>query len=269
MSAAAATIPESEPLEAARRAPVFMPREHGSWSLALEPLALGLLVAPSAGGLGLAVAAASGFFARRPARALMAPCGPGARRASALALAVLGCVAAAGLAEAAALGGLRSLWPLLACVPLGGLFLLFDMRKDARAAAAEIAGAATFSVLPAALATQAGWPALLSLGLAGVMCARSVPTVLVVRFAVRSGKGQSPGRLGPVVAALVAVGLVAELASLALVPRAVVVLACLLALRTALLVSLRPAALAPRALGLAEAFIGVAYIAGTALAYRV
>ena len=39
-----------------------LPNEHGSWSLALEPLALGLLVAPSAAGAALGLAAACGFF---------------------------------------------------------------------------------------------------------------------------------------------------------------------------------------------------------------
>ncbi|HQY06456.1 MAG TPA: YwiC-like family protein, partial [Lacunisphaera sp.] len=53
---------------------VFLPKEHGSWSLALEPLALGLLLAPSAAGGALLAAALAGFFARRPLKtALTAP----------------------------------------------------------------------------------------------------------------------------------------------------------------------------------------------------
>ena len=39
-----------------------LPKEHGSWSLALEPVAFGLLVAPSAAGAALALAAGLGFF---------------------------------------------------------------------------------------------------------------------------------------------------------------------------------------------------------------
>src|ERR1017187_2204793 len=48
-----------------------LPKEHGSWSLALEPVAFGLLVAPSASGAGLALAAVSGFFLRRPMKLLL------------------------------------------------------------------------------------------------------------------------------------------------------------------------------------------------------
>lgn len=51
---------------------VFLPKEHGSWSLALEPLALGLLVAPSLAGGALAGAVLAGFFARRPLKAALA-----------------------------------------------------------------------------------------------------------------------------------------------------------------------------------------------------
>src|SRR6516162_7239992 len=47
-------------------AQLVLPKEHGSWSLALEPVALGLFVAPSAGGGALAVAAMAGFLMRRP-----------------------------------------------------------------------------------------------------------------------------------------------------------------------------------------------------------
>ncbi len=45
---------------------LVLPREHGSWSLALEPVALGLLVAPTRAGGWLALAAAAAFLARRP-----------------------------------------------------------------------------------------------------------------------------------------------------------------------------------------------------------
>ena len=51
---------------------LLLPREHGSWSLALEPLALGLIAAPSWPGAALALAALALFFARRPWQAARA-----------------------------------------------------------------------------------------------------------------------------------------------------------------------------------------------------
>jgi hypothetical protein len=50
---------------------LILPKEHGSWSLALEPLALGLLAAPSLAGGPLAIAAIAGFFLRRPLKILL------------------------------------------------------------------------------------------------------------------------------------------------------------------------------------------------------
>ncbi|MES1167658.1 MAG: YwiC-like family protein, partial [Oleiharenicola lentus] len=52
---------------------IFLPREHGSWFLVLEPLALGLLVAPSSAGGALAVATLAAFFMRRPLKPAFSP----------------------------------------------------------------------------------------------------------------------------------------------------------------------------------------------------
>ena len=46
---------------------VALPREHGGWSLTLEPAVLGLIVAPSLAGVALALAALLAFLARTPA----------------------------------------------------------------------------------------------------------------------------------------------------------------------------------------------------------
>src|SRR3974377_1668220 len=56
----------SEPSRLSQAVKLILPREHGSWSLALEPVAFGMLAAPSTPGLALAAAAISGLFLRRP-----------------------------------------------------------------------------------------------------------------------------------------------------------------------------------------------------------
>ena len=47
---------------------VAIPSEHGGWGLTLEPVVLGLLVAPSLAGLALGVAAFTAFLLRTPAK---------------------------------------------------------------------------------------------------------------------------------------------------------------------------------------------------------
>src|SRR6478735_8924592 len=86
-------------------ATIFLPREHGSWFLVLEPLALGLLIAPSWAGGALAAATLAGFFARRPLKPAFASA-PSLRRQIARETLVMWCALAfAGMFEVVVLGG--------------------------------------------------------------------------------------------------------------------------------------------------------------------
>lgn len=250
------------------RGSVYLPKEHGSWSLALEPLALGLLVAPSLPGAALAVSAAAAFLLRRPFKLALGnasqPPRPGARKVCV----IVGGGSALALLGAAALGGVSALWPLLLAVPFGALFLYFDRQNEMRAAAAELSGSAAFAVLPAAFATLAGWPTAPALALAAVMLARNVPTVLTVRTYLRLNKGGDARPLWPIAAAGFALGTLLVLANTRLVPWTAAVLAAVLLVRTLLFVTpLRPAWPARR-VGFIEAGLGVAYIGLIALSWR-
>jgi hypothetical protein len=247
---------------------VFLPKEHGSWSLAFEPLALGLLVAPSSAGAALALAAGAGFFARRPFKAALAPDATHRRRTSRVAVVLLSALAVAGLYETLMLGGFSSLWPLLLAAPFGGLFVWFDAQNESRAAAAELAGSTTFALLPAAFATLAGWSWPMALGLSAVGLIRSVPTVLTVRAGLRRSKGQPVGVLAPLAGSMLAFVLAATLAAQRVVPAAIAGLAGLLLLRTALFLSPMRPGWSARRIGIFEAVLGVFYVGVTVLAYR-
>ena len=100
-----------EPFRLSQAIKLILPREHGSWSLALEPLALGMLAAPSKPGVTLVAAALSGFFLRRPLRLVLSG-KPDPRRSLAFAwVAGLGVLALVNLLLAAERGGLARLWP--------------------------------------------------------------------------------------------------------------------------------------------------------------
>ncbi|MBX3748848.1 MAG: YwiC-like family protein [Opitutaceae bacterium] len=247
---------------------LLLPKEHGSWSLAFEPVALGLLVAPSWAGAALALAAAAGFFLRRPLKLAVTLPDDDPRRAAARPwVAILLLAALTGLAGAARLGAFTALWPLLLAAPCGLFFVWFDLRQGMREAEAELAGSAAFAVLTAAFATLASWPAPAALALAAVMLARSVPTVVTVRTYLRLGKGR-PASVAPALASAgLALALIAALAHRELVPAAAVIVAVALTVRTAWLVTgLRPAWPAKR-VGILEAVLGVAMLATLAAAY--
>ncbi len=247
---------------------LVLPKEHGSWSLAFEPVVLGLLVAATPAGFALATTIVAGFFVRRPLKlAVTLPVGD-PRRGPALAWALgFSAVACTALAGTALLGSWAALWPLLVCAPLGAIFLWFDLRNEMREAEAELAGSAAFALAPAAFATLAGWNAPAALGLAALMLTRSIPTVLTVRCYLRLTKNLPTQPLDAIAASVFALTAITILALRGAVPVAGAVLAAGLLLRTAIFVTpLRPAWTAKR-VGMLEGFIGLVYLSGLAVAY--
>jgi len=239
---------------------VFLPKEHGSWSLALEPLVLALLLAPSAPGVALATAAFAGFLARRPLKAAFAPEFSERRRAAREALVMLSTLAVAGGFEVLVLGEVAALWPLLLTVPCGLLFAHFDAQGEGRAAAAELAGSAAFALLPATCATLAGWSAAGALALAALALARSLPTVLTIRTFLRQRKGEPAIAAIPVLAASGALGLVGWLAARGELPWLAAAGALALFLRTLWLLGPWRPAWSARRIGSIEAALGLAYL---------
>ncbi len=245
---------------------LVMPKEHGSWSLALEPLALGLIVAPSLAGAALACAVAAVFFARRPLNIFRRD--QRANRRVAACGAALTCVTVAALfllIAFAVAGGDWIVW-LIPSLVLGAVFIGFDLRNAGREETAEVAGAAAFAFLPATIATLAGWPATAALALSLVMLGRAVPTVLCVRAFLRSEKTGERHPIAALAAAGIAVAISAVLARRGLAPWVATGLLGLLMLRAiALLVSPR-LTLRARSLGMMEAATGVVFVVALGLA---
>lgn len=247
---------------------LLRPKEHGSWSLAFEPVALGLLVAPSRAGLALALAAGAGFFLRRPVKVLLQAKADPRRPLAALCAGVLLGVSLAALLLAARPGGISQLWPLLPAVLAGAGFVWGDARNDGREGAAELAGAAAFGWLPATFATLAGWPAAGALALAAVMLARSVPTVLLIRTLLRRKKGQPVTTAKVWLATALAAGISVWLAGQSLVPQPVTAVSILLLARAAWYLAPARFPLAARPLGFLESGLGVVFVLTAALAWH-
>lgn len=239
---------------------VLLPREHGSWSLAFEPVALALLAAPTAAGAALAGAVAAGFLTRRPLKLAVTTPAADSRRSVALrCLAALAAAGLLGLVAAAWAGPASRLWPLLAAAPLGGLFWRFDRRGEMRAAEAELAGSAAFALLPATFASLAGWPAAETWALAALALARSVPTVLTVRAYLKARKGAGAGRARALLAGLVAAAGLVLLARIGAVPLLAAGWGGLLLARTAWLVGPWAPAWPATRVGMMEAVLGITF----------
>lgn len=239
---------------------LVLPREHGSWSLALEPVALSLLVAPSIAGGWFAVAVAAGFFSRRPLRAAWRETKPQRRLDAIIALSACAFIGLLALGFAVAERGTGWLAWLVPSGLAGLIFVAFDVRNSGRHGFAEVAGATAFALLPAAFAQLAGLPASTAIAVALVMLGRAVPTVVSVRAMLRSAK---TGELRPTLPLVVAFGALVVGALLwrqALVPTAAVLALAVLAVRTVLLLGYPRPMLRARTVGMIEAVLGLGFV---------
>jgi len=176
---------------------VVVPDEHGGWGLTLEPVLLGLLVAPSAAGVALALAAFVAFTVRTPLKVVLVDRWRGrwlprtgvAARVAAAELALLAALAVLALIS----GGTGWLVPVVLAVPLVGVELWFDMRSRSRRLVPELAGAVGIAATAAAIAVAAGEGAGLAAALWLLLAGRTVTAIPFVRVELerwRHGSGR-------------------------------------------------------------------------------
>ena len=176
---------------------IALPTEHGGWGFTLEPIILGLLVAPSAAAWELSVAALGIFLARRPVKILSTDLVrkrwlPRSRIALAFALLY------GGLALAGAIGAFLTadgpFWiPVLVAIPFALIALRADARSKNRALIPELSGSIAMGATVSAIALGSGWDLGPAFGLWLVLAARDVAAIVLVRAQIRRLKGRPTG----------------------------------------------------------------------------
>ncbi len=212
-----------------------MPSEHGGWGLTLEPGLLGLLVAPSAAGACLAVAAMVAFTVRTPAKIAFVDLRRGRRLARtrlAAWVAAVEFVLLIGLVAAAVVLADGEFWaPLVVAAPLIILEASFETRSRGRRLVPELAGAIGVCSIAAmiVLADDGSWR--LALALWFVLAARVLTSIPFVRTQIARIHGRpldtaqaTAGDLAALLAAAAAVWLDTRLIAGALAVVAVVIL---------------------------------------------
>ena len=173
---------------------VAIPTEHGGWSLTLEPVLLGLLVAWSWPGLSLGVAAMLAFLARTPLKLVLVDGWRGrwlTRTTVAAQVAGAELLVLATLVTAAALtADAQFWWPLLAAAPLVAIELWFDMRSRSRRLLPELAGTVGIGSVAAAIALADGNDTVVALGLWIVVAARAAAAIPYARTQVFRTRGR-------------------------------------------------------------------------------
>jgi hypothetical protein len=250
---------------------VALPAEHGAWGLLGEPIVLGLLVAPSWAGLGIAVFAIGAFLAHHPLKLAGSDILKG-RRAPRTAAAtrvfvVYAAIAAGGLALASAAG--RGGWwlPLAAAAPLVLWQLRYEVGQKGRQLMPQLLPAVALGSVAAAEMRAAGVASGLALAAWALLAAKAVTAVLYVRTRLRLDRGQRPDRAGALVSHALALALALGLVSAGHAPWPAVAAFALLLLRAAWGVSPLRRAVRPQVVGLQEVGYGLAFVLILAVGY--
>jgi hypothetical protein len=249
---------------------VALPVEHGAWGLLGEPILLGLCLAPSRAGFGIAMAALAAFLARHPVKLVLADRRRGMRyprTAAAERFALLyGLLALAGLAAAGDAPPL-AFAALLLGVPLGLAQLVYDVRLQGRSLASEIPGALALGCVAAAILTSGGWPFGAALAAWALLALKAVSSILYVRTRLRLDRGLKPA-LAPPLASHVFAFLVASLmAVLGRAPYLGAVAFAVLSARAAFGLSGHRRVARPRVVGFQELGFGLAFTGLLILGY--
>ena len=270
-SSHATTAPElgDVPRERSMLRAVALPSEHGGWSLTLEQVLLGLLVAWSWPGLAIGAAAFLAFLAITPLKLVLVdrwrhrwlP-----RTRVALRVAVVELAALAALLLAAASGSADDRWwiPLVAAIPLVSVELWFDMRSRGRRLVPELTGTIGIGSVAAAIALVDARPVTLALGLWCVVAARASAAIPYARTQVMRGHGKQPPLWHSDLAQGVAVVAVAVGTWLDAVPLAATILVAAIAVFNVAAVRMRPRP--AKVIGIKQMCFGLAVVGVTAAA---
>ena len=240
---------------------IALPAEHGGWGLTLEPIALGLLVAPSLSGFFLALASFAGFLAYQPFRIFWKEQNKG-RRSSRRVFAQRFLLVFSGISIFSLLiviltDGWLPLLPLAAATPLLIIFLSYDLSGPKRSWQAEISASVLFSSVSAGIAIASGWSLLDSLALWAVIIARAVPSILYIRARIKLEKGKPIKRSLPITAHLLSFAFVFSIVWLGYLPWLTLLPFAILILRAVIGLSAFRRPLKIKTIGFIEIGLGV------------
>jgi hypothetical protein len=240
---------------------VALPTEHGGWGMLGEPLLLGLMLAPSLAGAGIAVAALAAFLSRHPLKLALADHWRGTRYPrTALAekcAALYATAGLAGLALGAGRAGLTPFIPFAVAAPFALFQLAYDARHQGRRLAPELLGGAALGSTATAVMLAGGWPWTVAWAVWALMAAKAVSSVLYVRTRFRMDRGQGPSVWPAGLSHVGAIGMATGLALLDVAPWLGVLAFVILLGRTLHGLSSHHRRLRPQAVGMQEMAFGL------------
>jgi hypothetical protein len=195
---------------------IALPIEHGSWGFVFEPIAAGLLLAPSLPALFITILVTGGFLARQPLKFALADWQQ-ARRLPRTEIAkrfvlIFGGIAAFGLVGSLITAPAVSFIPFVVVAPSVVYLISQDAARQTRNLLPEVLAAIALASSLPAMTLAAGWSLTGSFALWAIMLSRLVPSIIYVRNRLKLEKGKEFSRISSVashIAALLVVGVLA------------------------------------------------------------
>jgi hypothetical protein len=241
---------------------VALPAEHGGWGLLAEPLVLGLALAPSLAGAGIAAACLGAFLLHHPSKLVLADLRRGARYPrTGLAIRVAiayAAVAGGGIVLAAAFARGPFWAPLALAAPLAALQLAYDARNASRQLTPELVGALALAAGAPAILLASAWTPLAAAVVWGLLGARAVGSIIYIRARLRRDRGLGASVAPPLAASTLAVLAAAGLASTGHAPWAAAAAFAILLARAGWGLSPWHSVVRPRTVGFQELAYGAA-----------
>lgn len=177
---------------------IALPVEHGGWGFLFEPVVVGLLLAPSVGGLLLSLATVAAFLTRHPLKLWVMDLRRGrvsARTHLTIKFALIyGSVSLLFLLLTIKTSGSQFLLPLLIALPFAVSQLIADFANKSRNLLAEIAGAVAIASVSSSILIIGGWTFGMALCIWLILVTRIVPSILFVRAKINTIHGLNPNK---------------------------------------------------------------------------
>lgn len=244
---------------------VALPTEHGGWGLLIEPLLLGLLLAPTWPGLALSVAAFAAFLLRHPLKLVVKDyrAGRTVRRTQAAQQMVLlygGVMAAAGLLMLWGMPSLMALVPLLLALPLIAIQLWHDVQNKGRHLLAELAGALATGAFAASIVLMGDTAPPVAFALWLALAVKGLTAVMYVRARIRLERDKPANRPAALIAHGVGWLMLLGLAAVNLLPWTALLAMTILVGRAVLGLSQWRQPRPPKAIGFQEMGYGFGFV---------
>lgn len=180
---------------------IAVPAEHGGWGFLIEPLLLGLILAPSLAGIGIAIAAVAVFLLHQPIKIVVKDYRNGRvyqRTRLARGFAALYSAIALAALQLTVTTADSAFWiPLIIALPLAAVQLALEFRSDGRSLLSEICGALVLAATASAILLAANQSFLVAALAWLLMALRAVPSIVYVRARIRLIHGRSTSIVPP------------------------------------------------------------------------